>query len=41
MPGEMPAEETVEVADEVAVEGAESNEGEELEEATEMKATSK
>ena len=38
---EMPAEETVEVADEVAVEGAEeSNEGEELEEGTEMKAVS-
>jgi hypothetical protein len=37
---EMPAEETVEIADEVAVEGEESDskEGEELEEATEMKA---
>ena len=36
---EMPAEETVEVADEIAVEGADdSNDSEELEEATEMKA---
>jgi hypothetical protein len=36
---EMPAEETVEVADEIAVEGADdSDEGEELDEATELKA---
>ena len=36
---EMPAEETVEVADEVAVEGAEeSKRSEDLDEATEMKA---
>jgi hypothetical protein len=36
---EMPAEETVEVADEIAVEGADdSNESEELEEATELSA---